>query len=165
MATCRAQSFAILIIVFAGDSRTSLRQPPVSDRLFKRTTLAISYRYTVGEEGEATKRATAAAEVCGSREPRAALQSSILTTKSCVSQRFSMIPSVATFQSDSVPASCQLATFRYALCRSSAMVQARSGFGVPAGRFNSKDLTRQLRWRPPPSPQTRTSGRALKPDL
>ena len=51
-------------------------------------------------------------QVCASREPRAALQSSIFTAKSCVSQRFSIIPSVATFQSDSVPAGCQVATFR-----------------------------------------------------
>ena len=52
-------------------------------------------------------------QVCASREPRVALQSSIFTLKSCVSQRFSIISSVVQiFQSDSVSARCQLGTFR-----------------------------------------------------
>jgi len=55
-------------------------------------------------------------QVCASREPRAALQSSILTAKSCVSQGFSIIfTSSSIFRSHSVPASCQLATFRLRL--------------------------------------------------
>jgi hypothetical protein len=47
-----AQSIAIPIIVFAGESRTSLRQPTVSDRIFQRTTLAISCPYTVGRRAK-----------------------------------------------------------------------------------------------------------------
>ena len=69
LASRLAQSFAIPIVVFAGDSRTSLRQPPVSHRIFQNTTLGISCPYTVGEKGEATKRATAAA--AGTRQPGA----------------------------------------------------------------------------------------------
>jgi hypothetical protein len=52
-------------------------------------------------------------QVCASREPRAALQSSILIVKSCVSQGFSIIfTSSSIFRSDSVPVGCQLARFR-----------------------------------------------------
>jgi hypothetical protein len=64
----------------------------------------------VGEQREATEPAAAAAAgMCQQRASRRAP----FTVKSCVSQRFSTILAVAQgFQSDAIPAGCQLATSR-----------------------------------------------------
>jgi hypothetical protein len=103
-------------------------------------------------------------QVCASREPRTALQSSIFTVKSCESQGLSIIlgaqPSKVTLFRSAISAPRPV----YALSHFSTTVRARSGFGVHLARCCSKDRTRQPRRRPPPFPQIRTRDRALKPD-
>jgi hypothetical protein len=166
LASRLAESFAISIVVFAGDSRTGLRQPPVSDRIFQSTTLGISCPYTVGEKGEATKRATAAA--AGMLQPgasRGAPVEHLYREVVCVPSIFNHIQLLLILRKRLC--SCQLVSSPrsgYALFRFSATVQARSGFGVPAASGCSKDRTRRLPRRPPPSPQTQTRGTALKLD-